>query len=110
MSRLVNFQGALSLNNRRLIIDFAAKHRVPAIYQATMFVESGGLMAWAPDLILQYRIAARNVDRILRGAKPGDIPIQYPERYYLTIDSGTATALGLTLPPELLALATQVLP
>jgi len=86
MDGLANFQGGLSLANRQLIVDFAAKNHLPAIYQATFFVEAGGLMAWAPDQEEQYREAARYVDRILRGAKPGDLPIHFPRRYYLTIN------------------------
>ena len=109
MNGLLSFQGALSLLNRRLIVDFAAKHELPAIYQATLFAESGGLMAWAPDLEEQFRIAARYVDQILRGAKPGDLPIRYPPRYYLTLNGATAKALGLTFPPVLLAQADRVL-
>jgi putative ABC transport system substrate-binding protein len=107
---LVNFQGGLSLANRQLIVDFASDHRIPAMYQATLFAESGGLMAWAPDLPNQHRIAARYVDKIMRGAKPGDLSIVYPPRYYLTINASAARALGLTLSPELLAHADRVLP
>lgn len=103
------FQGGLSLLNRQLIIDFAAAHRLPVIYQATLFAESGGLMAWAPNLDEQFRIAARYVDRILKGANPGDLPIQYAPGYALTINGGTAKRLGLTLPQPLLAQAARVL-
>jgi len=106
---LVNFQGGLSLRYRQLIVDFAAQNRLPAMYQATLFAEAGGLMSWAPDLEGQYRMAARYVDEILRGANPGDLPIKYPPRYYLTINSRAAKGLGLTLPPTLLAEAARVL-
>ena len=109
MDGLLSFQGGLALVNRQLIIDFAAAHRLPAIYQATLFAESGGLMSWAPDLENQYRIAARYVDKILRGANPGDLPITFPPKYYLTIHAGTARRLGLTLPRTLLAEADRVL-
>jgi putative tryptophan/tyrosine transport system substrate-binding protein len=109
MNGLLNFQGGLSLANRQLIVDFAAEHRLPAIYQATLFAEAGGLMAWAPDLENQYRMAARFVDKILKGAKPGDLPIEHPPHYYLTIHSGAAQKLGLTLPAALLAQAHRVL-
>ena len=109
MQGLVNFQGGLSLTNRQMIVDFVNEHRLPAIYQATLFAEAGGLMAWAPDLIEQYRIAARLVDQILRGARPGDLPIKHPERYYLTINARTATRIGLELSPALLAQAHRVL-
>jgi putative ABC transport system substrate-binding protein len=110
MDGLLNFQGGLSLANRQLIVDFAAGHRLPAIYQATFFAAAGGLMAWAPNLEDQYREAARLVDKILNGASPGDLPIVYPPKYYLTINAGAARNLGLTLPPALLAEADRVLP
>jgi putative ABC transport system substrate-binding protein len=109
MRGLVNFQGGLSLIHRRAIIEFVAAHRMPSIFQATLFAEAGGLLSWAPDLLWQYREAARYVDKMLRGAKPGDLPVQYPPKYYLTINAATAQALGLTLPPALLAQADRVL-
>jgi putative ABC transport system substrate-binding protein len=109
MDGMLNFQGGLSLSNRQLIVDFAAAKRIPAIYQATLFAEAGGLMAWAPDLLEQYREAARFVDKILKGARPGDLPVKQPEKYYLTVNSSAASRIGLTLPQELLAQATRVL-
>jgi putative tryptophan/tyrosine transport system substrate-binding protein len=109
MDGLANFQGGLSLANRQLIVDFAAKNRLPAIYQSAFFVEAGGLMAWAPDQEEQYRDAARYVHRILRGTKPGDLPVHYPRRYYLKINKRAAEDLGLILPPALVAQA-EVLP
>jgi putative ABC transport system substrate-binding protein len=109
MNGMLNFQGGLSLSNRQLIVDFAAAARIPAIYQATLFAEAGGLMAWAPDLLEQYRETARLVDRVLKGARPGDLPIKHPEKYDLTLNAGAARKLGLTLPQELLAQATRVL-
>lgn len=110
MDGLANFQGGLSLGYRQLIVDFAAKNRLPAIYQSAFFVEAGGLMAWAPNQEEQYREAARYVDKILRGAKPGDLPIHYPSRYYLTINKSAAQGLGLVLPPGFVAKADRVLP
>jgi putative ABC transport system substrate-binding protein len=110
MDGLLNFQGGLSLGNRELIVDFAAKNRLPAIYQSAFFTEAGGLMAWAPDQEGQYREAARYVDKILKGARPGDLPVRYPGRYYLTINKTAARGLGLDLPPALLTKADQVLP
>lgn len=101
MDGLANFQGGLSLANRQLIVDFAAKNRLPAIYQSAFFVEAGGLMSWAPNQEEQYREAARYVNRILRGTKPGDLPVHYPSRYYLKINKRVATDLGLILPPAL---------
>lgn len=109
MDGLLNFQGGLSLAFRQRIVDFAAEHRLPAIYQATLFAEAGGLMSWAPDLEHQYRMAAHYVDKILLGASPGDLPIAFPPKYYLTVHAGTAHRLGLTLPPALLAQATRIL-
>ncbi len=110
MDGLLNFQGGLSVANRQLIVDFAAEHRLPAIYQATLFAEAGGLMSWAPKLEEQYRMAARYSAKILAGANPGDLPIRYPAEYFLTINTGAARSLGLTLPPTLLAQAERVLP
>ena len=105
MDGLANFQGGLSLANRRLVVDFAAKNRLPAVYQSAFFVEAGGLMAWAPDQEEQYRQAARYVNLILRGTKPGDLPVHYPSRYYLKINKSAADDLGLVLPPALVAQA-----
>lgn len=110
MDGLLNFQGAVGILNRQLIVDFAAKNRLPAIYQSAFFVEVGGLMAWAPEQEGQYREAARYVDKILRGASPGNLPIRYPGRYYLTINKSAARGLGLLLPPALVAKADRVLP
>ena len=75
-----------------------------------MFADAGGLLAWAPDFDEQLRMAAGYVDQILKGAKPGDLPIQYPPRYYLTVNRTAAKNLGLALPPALLAQADRVLP
>jgi putative tryptophan/tyrosine transport system substrate-binding protein len=110
MNGLANFQGAVSLANRQLVVDFAAKNRIPAVYQSAFFVEAGGLMAWAPDQAGQYRMAARYVDKIFRGAKPGDLPVSHPGRYYLSINKTAAQAIGLTLPSALVAKADRVLP
>ena len=110
MNGLMNFQGGLSLANRQFIVDFAAKNRLPAIYQALFFVEAGGLMAWAPDQEEQYREAARYVDEILRGAKPGDLPVHFPRKYFLSINQTAARGLGLELPPSLVAQADRLLP
>jgi len=110
MNGLANFQGAVSLANRQLIVDFAAKNRLPAVYQSAFFVEVGGLMAWAPDQEGQYRMAARYVDKIFKGAKPGDLPVSHPGRYYLTINQSAARGLGLALPPSLVKKADRLLP
>lgn len=108
MDGLLNFQGGLSLANRQMIVDFAAAHRLPAVYQSHFFVEAGGLMSWAPDQRNQYRLAARYADQILKGKKPGDIPVRYPEPYQLHLNKRAATALGLTLPADLVAEADHV--
>ena len=109
MNGMANFQGRLSLANREMIVSFAAKHRLPAVYQATLFAEAGGLMSWAPDLVDQYRTAGRYADRIVRGDNPGDLPIQHPNPYYLTIHAGAARGLGLKLPAQLLAQADRII-
>jgi putative ABC transport system substrate-binding protein len=105
----VNFQGGLSLGNRQMIVDFAAEHRLPAIYQSLLFPQAGGLMSWAPDQNEQMRIAARSVARIIRGAKPGNLPITYPEKYFLTLNRIAARRVGLSFPPHLLRIADRVL-
>jgi putative ABC transport system substrate-binding protein len=110
MDGLLNFQGGLSYVNRQLIVDFAGSQRMPAIYQATVFAEAGGLMTWAPDLVDQFRMAAEYVVQILKGARPGDLAVRHPRRYYLTLNRAAAKALGLTFPPALLAKADNVLP
>jgi len=107
---MLNFQGGLSLANRKLITDFAAENRIPAIYQATLFAEAGGLMSWAPDLVQQFREAARYVDKILKGTKPGDLPIQHPSKYFLSLNLTAAKKIGLTFTPDLLSQATKVIP
>lgn len=105
----VNFQGGLSLVNRQLIVDFAAEHSLPAIYQALLFTEAGGLMSWAPDQNEQMRVAARMMDKIVRGAKPGDLPIIHPDRYFLTVNRTAARRINLELPEQLLATADRTI-
>lgn len=109
MDGLLNFQGSLSLVNRDLIIEFAEMQRMPAMYQSRLFVVSGGLMALSPDQDEQFRNAARYVDKILKGARPGDLPIQHPARYELAVHTGAARRIGVTLPPDLLKEADEVL-
>jgi putative ABC transport system substrate-binding protein len=94
---------------RKPIVDLAARHRLPAIYQAREFVEAGGLIVYAVSYPHMYRRAASYVDRILKGAKPGALPIEQPSRFELVINLGAARALGLTIPRALLARADEVL-
>lgn len=109
MDAMLNFQGGLSVYRRQLIVDFAAANRLPAIYQATMFAEAGGLMAWAPDLVEQQRVSARLAARILKGARPGDLPITHPTGYCLTVHTGAAKKIGLLLPASLLSQAARII-
>ena len=109
MNGLLSFQGGLSLANRKLIVDHAEQNKIPAIYQATLFAEAGGLMSWAPDLLLQYREAAHYVSEILKGAKPGDLPVKHPEKYYLTLNTNAAKKIDLIFPENILAQASRVL-
>jgi putative ABC transport system substrate-binding protein len=95
--------------HRELIIMLAARHRLPAVYPFRYFVTSGGLISYGPDPIEQYRRAAGYVDRILKGEKAADLPVQSPTKYELAINLKTANALGLTMPPSLLARADQVI-
>jgi len=91
------------------IVEIVARHRLPAIYNEGDFLEDGGLMSYSQNFDEQFRQAASYVDRILRGAKPGDLPIQLPTKFKLIINLTTAKALGLTVPPTLLALADEVI-
>jgi putative ABC transport system substrate-binding protein len=96
-------------NNRNLIISLAARHRLPTIYPFRSYVADGGLMGYGPDPIDQHRQAAGYVDRILKGEKPTDLPVQAPTKYELAINLKTAKALGIAVPPALLAQATEVI-
>lgn len=109
MEGLLSFQGGLGLVNRQLIVDFVAEHRIPAIYQATLFAEAGGLMAWAPDLVQQFRETAHFVEKILKGAKPGDLPVKHPAKYYLTVNKAAAKKIDLVIPEQILTQADKVL-
>jgi putative ABC transport system substrate-binding protein len=92
-----------------LIIKLAARHRLPSVYSYRYFANSGGLISYGPDPIDQFRRAAGYVDRILKGEKPGDLPVQAPTKYELAINLKTAKALGLAVPPTLLARADEVI-
>ena len=95
--------------HRDLIISLANRHRLPAVYWHRRFVASGGLISYGPDTIDPFRRAAGYVDRILKGEKPADLPVQAPTKYELAINLKTAKALGLTVPPTLLARADEVI-
>jgi ABC-type uncharacterized transport system substrate-binding protein len=106
---LIVVVSAASLTHRELIITLAARHRLPTVYAYRVFVTHGGLITYSPDIASQYRRAAGYVDRILKGEKPADLPVQAPTRYELVINLKTATALGLQIPDKLLALADEVI-
>jgi putative ABC transport system substrate-binding protein len=94
---------------RELIATLAARHKLPAVYSARAFVAAGGLISYAPDLIDQFRLAANYVDRIFKGEKPADLPVQAPTRYETVINLKTAKTLGLDIPATVLARVDEVI-
>jgi len=97
------------LREHRRLVDLAAKHRLPAVYTVKEYVDAGGLMAYGPNLADMVRRAATYVDRILKGAKPGDLPVEQPTKFELVINLKTARTLGLTIPPSVLSRADQMI-
>jgi putative ABC transport system substrate-binding protein len=106
---LIVTSSALAFVHRELIITLAAQHKLPAVYNNRFFVIGGGLISYGPDRFDQFRLAAGYVDRILKGEKPADLPVQAPTKYELTINLKTARALGLGVPAILLARADEVI-
>jgi putative ABC transport system substrate-binding protein len=94
---------------RQLVGDFAMKHRLPTVFGAKEFAEAGGLMSYAPNVPEAFRRAATYVDKILKGAKPADLPVEQPTKFELVINLKTAKALGLTIPQSVLLRADQVI-
>jgi len=101
--------GILTTEHRKALVDLAAKRRIPAIWGERQFVDAGGLMSYAVDFYDQVRGAASYVDKILKGAKPGDLPVEQPTKYELVINLNTARTLGLTIPQSVLVRADQVI-
>jgi putative ABC transport system substrate-binding protein len=101
--------GTFTISHRRPIILAAARNNVPAVYFLSTFTRDGGLLSYGPDRVDSFRRAASYVDRILRGEKPGDLPVQFPAKFEMVINMKTAKALGLTVPPSLLARADEVI-
>jgi ABC-type uncharacterized transport system substrate-binding protein len=106
---LLTLADPLTLFHRDRIIEAAAKNRLPAMYELQEFVEAGGLMSYGPSILDNFRRAATYVDKILKGAKPGDLPVEQPTKFELVINLKTAKQIGLTIPPNVLARADRVI-
>jgi putative ABC transport system substrate-binding protein len=108
-SALTVLGSAMFFNERRRLVDLAAEHRLPTVYTVREYVDAGGLMSYGPNLADLFRRAATYVDKILKGARPADLPVEQPTKFDLVINLKTARTLGLTIPPSLLARADQVI-
>ena len=106
---LIITASGLAFIHLNLIVKLAAQHRLPAVYFERAFVAAGGLMSYGPDQVDQFRGAAGYVDRVLKGEKPADLPVQAPTKYELVVNLKTAKALGLDVAPALLARADEVI-
>ena len=106
---LIVTSSALTLAHRELIIALAAQHKLPAVYYRRYYVDGGGLVSYGYDIVQQYRGAAGYVDRILKGEKPADLPVQAPTKYELVVNLKTAKALGLTIPAGVISIADEVI-
>ena len=100
---------AVTIDNRARIVERAATHRLPAVYETEGFVQAGGLLSYGPSLVEMYRRAATYVDKILKGAKPGSLPVEQPDKYELVINRTTARTLGLTIPQALMVRADRLI-
>jgi ABC-type uncharacterized transport system substrate-binding protein len=99
----------LFVANQKQIVELAAKKRLPAVYTSSTYVNAGGLMSYAPNELENYRRAAIYVDKILKGAKPGDLPVEQPTKFEFIINLKAAKQIGLTIPPNVLARADKVI-
>jgi putative ABC transport system substrate-binding protein len=106
---LIVTSNTLAIVHRDLIITLAARHKLPAVYPFRVYVTDGGLISYGPDTVVVWRLAAGYVDRVLKGEKPADLPVQAPTKYETAINLKTAKALGLTIPETLLATADEVI-
>jgi putative tryptophan/tyrosine transport system substrate-binding protein len=106
---LITLPHPLTNTHHKRIVDFATKSRLPAIYPNRVYVDAGGLMSYAPDINANYRRAAVYVDKILKGAKPADLPVEQPTKFELVINLKAAKQIGLTIPPNVLARADRVI-